>query len=117
MPLKGATKDVASRVLTYLSDSKPGTVINRSELCMELGLKESQVVSVMHRILRDERFPLEVIARGHTWRVLAPASEPEAEADDGMVHLIVDEWLTEDHALVRDGDGVTFLLKRIGPRS
>jgi hypothetical protein len=69
--------NVQSTMTKYLV-ARIGQTIIINEACKETGLRDEQVRAVMRRIIAQNKMDIDVISKGHVWRVnsAAPKAQP-----------------------------------------
>jgi hypothetical protein len=111
-PGKGS---VSAALLGCLTTLEKNEVFSMDYLCEALSLTQGQVQTGMYRLLRAEKWPVEIIAAGRLWRNLAePTHSPaaaEAEPEPAMLVEVI-----EDHDVfkVLNIDGFVYLARRVG---
>lgn len=90
-----------------------GEVVRVEELATETGLDLYQVKTGMYRLVRDQKWPVETIQKGHLWKI---GHQAGAETDPDRASFSVVEHLGGALVLA-DPDGGLWLAKRIGVTS
>lgn len=104
-----ATAPIVAR---YLAVQPRGAILTLEQMTEGTGLKANQVQAVMYRTAKNEPDQVEVITRGHAWRLLT-GTEPEPDPADAGPRFEVAESMGTALVL-RDRDGALWLAKRIG---
>jgi hypothetical protein len=101
------------RVLSAVARYPAGSLVTRDALMADTGLHAAQVMAVMYRAAKRADPPIEIVERGHVWRVLARPDDHSSEPDpDAFSGKVVDR--AGGHLIVRDDEGYLYLVKRIG---
>jgi hypothetical protein len=100
---------VMDKILAYLAGLEAGQAFGVGEL-KELGLSESQAATGMYRIVKADRWPVEVISAGKLWRNAAVHAE---SLDPEPMRFTVREHMGTT-ALLVDDEGWLWLAKRVG---
>jgi hypothetical protein len=102
---------VEPRVIEFISRTEPGQTFTLDDLTDTLELTETSAQTVMYRIVKNQKWPLETVSRGRVWRNLAgPADGQEKAGPQWDVSMIEDM----DTVKVLKIDGFVYVARRIG---
>lgn len=110
--------NVESTVSKYLV-ARVGKTVIINEMAEETGLRDEQIRAVMRRIITKNKLNIDVVSKGHVWRVNStdpkPVSIPQQASEPEPKHQRAGEVITaNDRAQPREARNGWHLYKSVG---
>lgn len=103
-------KAVQPTLVAALTKFTPGQHVTRDELTRITGLSGEQISAAMRKIVLDQKFPLETVYGGNTWRV-KPTAEGAPVLANTLTVRIIEEF--GPNRMV-EADGNLYVMKYVG---